>query len=94
MKYYKIKVKREPIIGGGLKYVYPDDFHKKKKYYSIQYQHTGEPEEVAKHIDWEYVLIETTDTEKFDDVPESTAVTKTEADELKRKWTPKKPEVV
>ena len=41
MRYYKIKVKREPIIGGGLKYVYPDDFHKKKKYYTIQYQHTG-----------------------------------------------------
>ena len=64
MKYYKIKVKREPNVGGGTRYIYPAGFHD-LKYFSINYESIGEPANVEKRKDmgYEYVVVAVSDDE-------------------------------
>ena len=89
MKYYKVKVKREPLKGGGTHYVYPEGF-KELRYFRITYESAGDPETVEKRKDmaYEFVLISTPDDEVVD-IPDSEEVLEVAAKVLKDKWTPK-----
>ena len=89
MRYYKIKVEREPLRGGGTHYVYPENFGD-KKFFKITYESMGDPGavEARPNMNYEYVLIEATDDENFGDVPETEEISKTKAKKLKDQWTP------
>jgi len=94
VKYFKIKVKREPLKGGGVHYVYPEGFSE-LKFFSILYESHGDPEAVESrpNMEYEFVLIEAPDNVKVE-IIDCEEVTKEKRDELKGKWTPKAKGVV
>lgn len=95
MKYWRIKVKREAAVGGGTHYVYPNDFHKTKKYFRIHYESVGEMDKVKarKNEEYEYVLVEAPDPESFTDIEGAEEIRPVEAEGLRKKWAPGKAEI-
>jgi len=94
-KILKVKIKREPILGGGTHYVYPPEYNA-KKIQVLCYESMGEEDKVKARGDYEYCIgvVKDEDAPAFLKSNDIVEINETKAKIDGKKWRPQTERII